>query len=146
MGVIAGIGSLVSGGLFQGINGLIDRVKGKSPEDAAKLAELAQKYQTDILTADTQLAQMQADINKQEAASTSTFVAGWRPFIGWVCGSGLAMQFIVGPLTTWIAAMFHRQVVFPTLDMSTLLTLLLGMLGLGAMRTAEKLNGVKTGH
>ena len=140
------ITSLLSGGLFQGLNGLIDRIKGKSPEDAAKLAELAQKYQTDILTADTQLAQMQADINKAEAASTSTFVAGWRPFIGWVCGSGLAMQFIVGPLTTWIAAMFGRAVVFPTLDMSTLLTLLLGMLGLGAMRTAEKLNGVKTGH
>jgi hypothetical protein len=65
------IASLLTGGLFQGINGLIDRIKGKSPEDAAKLAELTEKYQELILSADIQSRQAQADVNKVEAASSS---------------------------------------------------------------------------
>lgn len=140
------ITNILTGGLFAGINGLIDRIKGKSPEDAAKLAELAQKYQSDLLAADVSAMQAQAEVNKTEAASSSFFVAGWRPWIGWVCGTGLAVQFLVGPLFTWIAALFGKNVVFPELDLSTLLTLLAGMLGLSGMRTAEKINGVKTGH
>lgn len=88
------------------------------------------------------LALSQSDVNRVEAASTSLFVAGWRPFIGWVCGSGLAFQFMIGPLATWVSGLFGTSVAFPQLDLSTLLTLLLGMLGLGAMRTTEKLNKV----
>lgn len=85
--------------------------------------------------------QGQLDTNKQEAASQSLFVAGWRPFIGWVCGSGLAIQFIVNPIFTWIAALAKHPVQFPSLDLGTLMTLLFGMLGLGAMRTYEKVQG-----
>jgi hypothetical protein len=88
--VLAGIGNLVGGGLFQGISGLINTIRGKSPEDAAKLAELAAKYQEDVLAADNAARQAQTDVNKVEAASSSMFVAGWRPFIGWVCGTGLS--------------------------------------------------------
>lgn len=87
--------------------------------------------------------QGQLDTNKQEAASTSMFVAGWRPFIGWICGVGLGTQFIVNPLFTWISALStktHVPIPFPTLDLGTLMTLLFGMLGLGAMRTYEKTN------
>lgn len=84
----------------------------------------------------------QMDINKTEAANASVFVSGGRPFIMWICGFGLAMQFIVSPLVTWGAALFGKVIVLPPLDMGTLLTLLLGMLGLGGMRTVEKLNGV----
>ncbi|CAB4156291.1 Holin of 3TMs, for gene-transfer release [uncultured Caudovirales phage] len=84
----------------------------------------------------------QTETNKVEAASASVFVAGWRPFIGWVCGSGLAIQFIVAPMAMWIASLFGHVIQFPSLDMGTLLTLLGGMLGLGGMRTFEKLNGV----
>lgn len=84
----------------------------------------------------------QTETNKVEAASASVFVAGWRPFIGWVCGSGLAIQFIVAPMSMWIASLFGHIIQFPSLDMGTLLTLLGGMLGLGGMRTFEKLNGV----
>lgn len=95
------------------------------------------------LALESQLVQQvtaQIDVNKQEAASTSIFVAGWRPFIGWICGIGLACQFIVGPLFAWIAALARHPQVFPTLDLGTLMTLLLGMLGLGGMRTYEKVN------
>lgn len=140
------IGNLLSGGLLSGISGLINTIRGKSPEDAAKLAELAAKYQSDILAADLQQAQMQADVNKVEAASPNLFVAGWRPFIGWVCGVGLSVQFLVGPLATWITGLFGKTVQFPSLDMGTLVTLLLGMLGLGYMRTQEKISGINSGH
>lgn len=85
--------------------------------------------------------QAQTDTNKAEAASPKIFIAGWRPFIGWVCGSGLAIQFIVNPIFTWIAALAKHPVQFPMLDLGTLMTLLFGMLGLGAMRTYEKTNG-----
>jgi|SRR5581483_4405151 len=138
--------NLLSGGLLQGVNGLIDRIKGKSPEDAAKLAELAAKYQDDLLAADMQARQMQADVNKAEASNASVFVAGWRPFVGWVCGCGLAIQLGVNPIATWIAALLHHPVAFPSLDMGTLFTLLAGMLGLGGMRTYEKLNGAAGNH
>ena len=78
----------------------------------------------------------QLDVNKAEAANTSVFVSGWRPFIGWICGTGLAYQFLVYP----VLVAFVPNIV--QLDMGTLLTLLAGMLGLGAMRTQEKLQGV----
>ena len=93
-----------------------------------------------------QQAQAQADVNKQEAASASIFVAGWRPFVGWVCGVGFGISFL-GPLISYIAALCGKTgIVFPNLDTGTLLTLLLGMLGLGGMRTAEKISGLKPGH
>lgn len=84
----------------------------------------------------------QTDINKVEAANPSIFVSGWRPFIGWICGVGLGTQFLIAPLATWIAALMGHPLAFPQLDLSTLMTLLGGMLGLGAMRTSEKLKGV----
>lgn len=90
-------------------------------------------------------AQQQA-VNQAEAANLNVFIAGWRPFIGWICGLGLACQFIIGPLFTWGAALIGHPVVFPTLDTGTLTTLLIGMLGLGGMRTAEKLQNAASNH
>jgi hypothetical protein len=80
----------------------------------------------------------QIDVDKQEATNARIFIAGWRPFIGWVCGTGLAVQFLVNPLASWIAALLGHPIIFPSLDLGTLMTLLFGMLGLGAMRTYEK--------
>jgi hypothetical protein len=118
---------------------LADSIIGKIWPDASQ----AQK---DALT--FQLAQMQAqmDTNKAEATNVNMFVAGWRPFIGWVCGSGLAYQFVVSPLLTWGTELFGKTIALPALDMGTLLTLLFGMLGLGGMRTFEKVNGINAGH
>lgn len=78
----------------------------------------------------------QMEINKVEAASSSLFVSGWRPFIGWVCGLGLLYQFLLYP------ALIGYLPKLQALDIGTLLTLLTGMLGLGALRTQEKLGGV----
>jgi hypothetical protein len=140
------ITNLLGGGLLQGVSGLISAIKGKNPGDALALEQLTQKYQSEILAADLQTLQMQSDVNKSEAASTSLFVAGWRPAVGWCCGLGLFVQFLVRPLFTWGAALSGHPIVFPELDMGTLMTLLLGMLGLGGMRTFEKVNGIKAGH
>ena len=88
------------------------------------------------------LIQGQLKINEVEAANPSVFVSGARPFILWVCGVGLAMQFLVSPLLIWGSTLFGKPIVLPPLDMGTLLTLLGGLLGLGSMRTFEKINGV----
>jgi hypothetical protein len=91
-----------------------------------------------------ELAQITAQlkVNEVEAANPSVFVSGWRPFVGWVCTAALAIQFIISPTASWIAALLGHAVAFPSLDMGTLLTLLGGMLGLGGLRTVEKINGV----
>jgi hypothetical protein len=89
----------------------------------------------------------QIQVNTEEAKSQSVFVSGWRPFIGWVCGSGLAYQFIVRPLLTFAVVIWHPGFVSPTIETAQLIELLVGMLGLGAMRTFEKYNGtVMEGH
>src|SRR5260370_14973320 len=75
----------------------------------------------------------QIEVNKTEAANVSTFVAGWRPFIGWVCGAGLACQLITGPLFTWISLLMPIPPPSPTLDLGALMTLLLRILGLGGL-------------
>lgn len=84
----------------------------------------------------------QLKVNEIEAANPSLFVSGWRPAVGWICATALAMQFVAAPIGTWVAALAGHPVVFPNLDMGTLLTLLGGMLGLGGLRTFEKVNGV----
>ncbi len=85
--------------------------------------------------------QMQADINKTEAASADLFVAGWRPFIGWVCGVAFAYHFILQPLLVFGIANAGGDVKLPVFDMQALSTVLMGMLGLGGLRTIEKIRG-----
>lgn len=84
----------------------------------------------------------QTEVNKVEAASTNWFVAGWRPFIGWVCGAAFAYTFIAQPFALFILAAFGATVTAPALDMGSLMTVLLGMLGLGGLRSWEKTKGV----
>jgi hypothetical protein len=111
------------------------------PEQAAKAQlELLKLQQSGELAAMIS----QTDINKVEAASGSMFVAGARPFIIWVCGLGFAMQFVVSPILSWGSALLGKPIDLPPLDMGTLMTMLGGLLGLGAMRTVEKLNGVQS--
>lgn len=149
------VGSLVGGaaspaeGIIAGVQGIIGMFK----LDPTKKAEMVQQLtlanldmEKTQLAAALQQAQMQADTNKQEAANVSWFVAGWRPACGWACVLALFVQFFVAPLGTWIAALLHHPIVFPLLDMATLLPLLAGMLGLGAMRTIEKIQDSAGNH
>lgn len=88
-------------------------------------------------TGELQQVMAQLDINKVEAASTNLFVAGWRPFIGWVCGSALASNYILAP---FVAALFGRAL--PQLSLTDLMPVLFALLGLGGMRSFEKVKGV----
>ena len=86
-----------------------------------------------------ELAKGQIEINKAEAAHKSMFVAGWRPFVGWTCGVALAWHFVGQPLAVFgIAVAGIQTPALPTFEMESLLTVLLGMLGLGGLRTFEK--------
>ena len=85
----------------------------------------------------------QLEINKQEAASSNWFVAGWRPYVGWVCGTGLLYVAIVELIIRFVAqVMFGYKGPFPLIDTSLTMQVLLGMLGLGYLRTSEKKAGV----
>ena len=84
----------------------------------------------------------QTEINKVEAASQSMFVAGWRPFVGWTCGVALMYHFLLLPLLHFILKATGNEVELPEFDFSHLSTILMGMLGLGSLRTYEKLRGV----
>ncbi len=85
----------------------------------------------------------QAEINKIEAAHRSIFVAGWRPFIGWVCGVSLAYNFVLRDMIAWVIVNTGSAASMPPdIAMDQLITILLAMLGLGAFRTAEKVKGV----
>ena len=83
------------------------------------------------------LIELQGEINKIEAQHRTIFVAGWRPFIGWVCGVALAYNFVLRDLLIWFIG---PEQVPPALRMEHLMTVLIGMLGLGGMRTFEKFN------
>ena len=88
-------------------------------------------------------AMAQVEVNKAEAGHRSIFVAGWRPFIGWTCGVALAYHFVIAPLITFGAGWAGTPIPdLPTFDMDSLMTVLLGMLGLGGMRTFEKAKGL----
>jgi hypothetical protein len=117
---------------------LIDRLwPDPAQRDAAKL-ELMKMQQSGELAEMT----AQTSINAAEAASSSPFVAGWRPFIGWVCGSALAYQYVLCPLAMWVGFVVGHPIPKPpTLD-DTLWQLMFGMLGMGGLRTFEKIKGV----
>ena len=80
----------------------------------------------------------QTEINKIESGHRSIFVAGWRPFIGWVCGTGLGFHFIVFPLVEWVAALLGKDIPVPSIEVGALMTLVMSLLGLGAARSYEK--------
>lgn len=105
------------------------------PAEAAKAQLALLKMQQDGELA-TIVAQ--TDINKVEAASDSIFVAGWRPFCGWVGGAGLAYAAIVEPLLRLIASLSGYTGDFPAIDTTITMQILFGLLGLGAMRSFDK--------
>jgi hypothetical protein len=124
---------------------LIDRFFPDPAEKQAaqlRLLELAQSGELARLTAETELARGQQEVNKVEASSERLFVAGWRPFVGWICAAALGFKFIGGPLLLMVAAWFGVVVQLPDIGAGELLPLLLGMLGLGGLRTVEKVKGV----
>jgi hypothetical protein len=101
-----------------------------------KLFEMQQSGELQIIAG-------QLEVNKAEAASGSVFVAGWRPFVGWVCGAGCAWNWVGLPVALLLCEIFGKQVNLQPADLSEMFPLLVGMLGLGGLRTYERVQGVQ---
>jgi hypothetical protein len=121
------------------VTGLLDKViedKDQKAQLAHELATMADRHAQDLALA-------QIEVNKAEAASGSIFKGGWRPFIGWVCGGAFAYHFVLQPVIVF--AVLTAGVELPPLpefDMASLMTVMMGMLGLGGLRTYEKKQGI----
>ncbi len=142
MGTVADLGGV--GAVADLIKGVIGRIWPDPVQQAAAGLELAKLQQSGDLARmadESGLLMAQIGVNNTEAASEGIFKGGWRPFVGWVCGSALAWNFIARPAVVTVAALCAHPVSLPSADMSDLMPVLLGMLGLGAMRTVEKLKG-----
>lgn len=110
---------------------------------AVELEKMRQAGEFKAIEADLQRAQMQADVNKEQAKSSDPFTSRARPFIMWVCGCSLAYAAIIDPFARFIAAVGYAYPgPFPVIDTTITLQILLGLLGLGTMRTYEKSKGV----
>ena len=134
---------LLISGLFSAAQSLIERFFPDPEKKAAAQLELLKMQQNGELAqlaAETDLAKLQLQVNVEEAKSTNWFVAGWRPGIGWVCGAGLAYAALVEPFARFIAKVgFGYTGEFPVISTDLTLQILMGMLGLGAMRSVEKI-------
>ena len=124
------------------LNALIGPVTGlldKFVEDKDQKAALAHEISTMADRHAQDLALAQIEVNKAEAASGSVWKGGWRPFVGWVCGTAFAYHFVIQPLAIFVVAAYGMEIpALPEFDMGQLMTVLMGMLGLGGLRSFEK--------
>ena len=121
------------------VTGLLD----KFVEDKDQRAALAHDLATMAERHAQELAVAQIEVNKAEAASGSIFKGGWRPFIGWVCGGAFAYHFVLQPVIVFgVLTAGVDLPPLPEFDMASLMTVMMGMLGLGGLRTYEKQKGI----
>ena len=112
------------------VAGIIDKVAGHVDKFTLDKQEKAQLIQ--------EINKAQIEVNKVEAGSTNLFVSGWRPSVGWVCSIALCYHFVLQPLLMFVLSAIGKPMELPVFDMTTLTTVLLGILGLGSMRSIEK--------
>jgi hypothetical protein len=123
------------------MKGLLAKLLGLNGNGQSSLGEFAKDLREAIKGKEIdpdkmiKLVKVQSEINKMEAQHRSVFVAGWRPFIGWICGLALAYNFIIRDVIAWVSP----DIMPPAIQMDQLITILLGMLGLGGLRTFEKI-------
>jgi len=124
--------------LAESVTGIAGKVLDKFVQDKDLKAKLDQELNMAFHNAN--LAQI--ELNKEEAKNTSLFVSGWRPSVGWICSFALGYHFILEPLISYILAIAGYDINPPSFDFSQLSTILMGMLGLGGLRSYEKFKGV----
>ncbi len=137
---------LIGGSITEGIAKIIQLFKVDPTIALTKSTELEEirlKISADAAQAAASQVQAQLEINKTEASSADKFTSRWRPMVGYICGFALASNFIVAPFFTWGAQLAGYKVVYPTLDMSTMMPVLLGMLGLAGAHVYENTQGGK---
>ena len=125
--------------LIAPVSVLLDKVipdKDLREKLAHDIATMAERHSHEVIKA-------QIEVNKEEAKHRSLFVSGWRPAVGWTCALGLMGNFILIPMTNFVLALQGSDIEVPMIDVSTMMPVLMGMLGLGTMRTFEKINNVE---
>jgi len=143
--------SVISDILSGGVSGLLNSA-GQFAKDIrqAITGEISPEKKAEIeqraLEIEYALTKAQTDINLEEAKHPSIFVAGWRPFVGWVCGFSLGWQYIGSPIFEWIIKIADKNVSAPEMDTGSLVTVLFALLGLGGMRTYEKTKEAQGNH
>jgi hypothetical protein len=129
--------------MLQALIGPVTGILDKFIEDKDQKAALAHEIATMSERHAQELAKGQLEINKAEAASGSVFKGGWRPFIGWVCGVAFAYHFVLQPFIVFgVTAAGVEIPELPSFDMGSLMTVMMGMLGLGGLRSYEKKQGL----
>ena len=127
------------------LNGILSRVLPAEKMSEAERVKLSNDLTMALLQKDAAQVMTQLLINQEEAKHDSVFVAGWRPAVGWVCATAMGYHFVALPALTFFVTLYKWQVPpLPVFDMSTLMTVLMGMLGLGVMRSYEKVKGETT--
>lgn len=129
--------------IVEGVISVVKAVLDKVPDPKAK-AEALQKLEELHQNGELAVIAGQVEINKIEAASTNVFIAGWRPYIGWVLGTGLAVMLVVGPLMAWGSALALRPIKQPDMPVEAIVALTTSLLGLSGMRSWEKFKGVES--
>jgi len=129
--------------VFGSVMPLVKDVFNRAFPDKAEAAKAEMDFQLKLQESLAQLDLAQLEVNKAEASSTSIFVAGWRPFIGWTCGVGVAYNYVVMPFMIYLISLYAlnhdvKLPPLPALDIGQLITLLVGMLGMSGLRTVEK--------
>ena len=125
--------------LIETIVGTIGTVLDRVIPDKNKRAEAQEQLQTLLTSQDFQIAVEQIKVNAIEAQSDSIFKSGWRPSVGWICSIAFGLHFVIFPLLNWFIILFGGQPILVPFQMDTLLTVLLGLLGMGTLRTVEKM-------
>tara|TARA_R110000796_G_scaffold63156_1_gene145617 strand:- start:357 stop:758 length:402 start_codon:yes stop_codon:yes gene_type:complete len=130
-------------GILSALIGPATELAGKFIQDKDQAAQLAHDLTTMADKHAQQAMLAQIEVNKAEAASGSVFKGGWRPFIGWVCGAAFAYHFVLQPFIVFVVAAAGITIPeLPTFDMGSLMTVMMGMLGLGGLRSYEKKQGL----
>ena len=129
--------------MLQALIGPVAGLLDKLIEDKDQKAKLAHEIATMAERHMHEANMGQIEINKAEASHRSVFVAGWRPFLGWCLSFAMAWHFVLAPVTMFVCSYMGVEIPeLPTFDMDSLMTVLLGMLGLGGLRTVEKVKGI----
>ena len=128
------LGKIFGGDTIKTISNVVD--------DLHFSGEEKEKLKLQMKEIEAKLKEKQLDINKVEAGHRSIFVSGWRPFLGWVSGLSIGYVYLFQPLLDMILQMFGVKVDWVVLDLGQLMPLILGMLGLGGLRSFEKAKGL----
>ncbi len=120
------------------IGNVLDRVL---PGESSEITKQKLTLQAEILKAAAEQDIQQLEVNKVEAAAPSLFVSGWRPFIGWCCGLGFAYVTLLQPILSWFS-MFMGWPLPPVIGSDLFLSVMMGMLGLGGLRSFEKFKNI----